>query len=532
MIKFKVSKTILVKVILLFGFVFSSDVYAILQQDQVPSIQLDKIVPGSGIQAVEDIPKSEKLILLVNDALLKQKMNLPGWNDSTEQIPNEKQLFEAFAVRTTQNPGTVLPENSLFYSGKGVGRSGVWEKSESKDAFAYIDGRPLKGLTIKGYGGNEGRAYQPNGSLDANEAYRDTLLSKILLEKGADTYLGALTVVRPNGNANYIRLSRSSLRMNDLIDRQGAELRATVDHLTDVLQDEVGRKLSPQEFAEWILERSARTLAHKEHARVSASNHNNDNFGIAELVDFGEAKYDPFSYKKDYDIKGSGNNWSRGLRNVPLLAAENLSKEYGFQLDSAAIFDNQFKTRSELLIERDTSRVNLDLAQESELKKIGLSDIATRKILALQSELPFGILTVDEVLRTVSLADSDRQIIRRQTTSLLRLQDGHILPESLMGEIGGARGLREVLKSFFTELPVKDLTQASKVESVLQKKIGEKMTALGTDRYTSSSHYGADVKGIVTKHFSDVMKSSPDTWESHLNLNQLSRAGLKCSTIF
>jgi hypothetical protein len=492
---------------------------AVIDPANIPSVDLTDVVPRSGVQAVEDIPDRDKLSIFINEALLEQKMSLPGWDSSTNQLPNRDLLLEAFAVRTTQNPASLQVGNSIFYSGAGVGRSGVWELQKAGEAFAFIDGRPLKGLTIKGYGGNAGKGYQPNGSLDAAEAYRDTVLSRILMEKGADTYIGALTVVRPTGMANYIRLSRSSLRMNDLMDRSGTELRATVEHLSTLIADELGKRPNPQEFAEWLVERSARTLAHKEHARVTASNHNKDNFGIAELVDFGEAKYDPLNFKHGFDVVGNGTGWQKGLKPHPIEAAQNIAKEYGFAGNFEALFDKTYKERVELLITRDAARVNLDLASEKELKELGLSELAARKIVKLQFTLPYGILTVEDVLSNLSLTDSEKKTIRRQaTTSLLRMPDGHILASSVIAEVGGNEGLREVFKAALSGMTAAELADPAKVQTAIAQIAKEKMTERGVDRFLTSSNwtssYGVNVPELLSRHMSQQISSSPQEWAS------------------
>ncbi len=520
----------------------SMSAHAIVDISKVPSIQLQQAVPGSSTQAVEDIPDKSKLTVFYNDLLLQQNMNLPGWDASTKNRPDNKGILDAFAIRTTQDPAKVQANNSLFYAGRGVGRSGVWEKQANGDAFAYIDGRPLKGLTIKGYGGNAGKSYQPDGSLEASEAYRDTVLSKILMEKGADTYIGALAVVRPKASgeaqANYIRLSRSTLRMNDLIDRKGADLRATVDHLSQIVTDELGKKPTAAEFADWIVLRSARTLAHKEHARVTASNHNKDNFGIAELVDFGEAKYDPFNYKHGYDVVGNGNStWSGGLKPHILEAAQNIAAEYGFQKDFKAMFEKTYSERVQTLISRDAARVSLDTASKKEMKDIGLSDLTIERIEHLRAELAFGLLSTEDVLSKVSMQDSEKKLIReRTTTHTMKMADGHIVPNALLTEIGGTDGLREILTGTMKDIPHTDLANEQKVREKVAAKIKEKMSALGTNKYpTSWGGYGANIEGNLSLHLGKKISANADVWTGRyaaaLKLKTLG-AVMKCDVIF
>ncbi|KYG66063.1 hypothetical protein AZI86_03075 [Bdellovibrio bacteriovorus] len=518
----------------------STSAQALIETSKVPSVKLEQVIPGATVQAVEDIPNQDKLSLMYNDLLLNQKMNLPGWDASTGNLPDAKGIFNAFAIRTTQNPAVLNANNSVFYAGKGVGRSGVWEKQATGDAFAYINGRPLKGLTIKGYGGNAGRNYQPDGSLDAAEAHRDTLLSKVLMEKGADTYVGALAVVRPRDGgstqANYIRLSRSTLRMNDLMDRTGQELRNTVDHLSALVAEEAGKTLTAQEFADWLVQRSARTLAAKEHARVTASNHNKDNFGIAEVVDFGEAKYAPFDFVHGRDVLGDPkSSWSAGLKVHVVAAAQNIAKEYGFQKDFSAEFDKVYQERTKTLVTRDMARLNLDKATKAEMKSLGLSDVTVERIETLRSQLSFGLLSTEEVISKISMVDADKTLIRQQTTtSAMRMADGHIVPNALLGEVGGADGLREVLTKAMASLTTAELADEAKIREKVSAQLKEKMTALGTDKYVVRG-YGADIQGNLSVHFGRKISSETAQWNAqYLTATKLKTLGAvgKCQAVF
>ncbi|MBX3033937.1 MAG: hypothetical protein KF865_08430 [Bdellovibrionaceae bacterium] len=475
---------------------FASNSFAVVPPDKVPSVMLAQSVPGSSLQAVEDIPDKSRLGLFYNDLLLESRVNLPGWNAQTGFRPNAAGIFEAFGVRTTADPTKVQAGQSLFYAGAGVGRSGVWELAQSGQAFALVNGRPLKGLTIKGYGGNAGKGQQPEGSLDAPEAYRDTLLSKILMEKNVDTYIGALAVVRPTSsgglNANFIRLSRSSLRMNDLMDRQGADLRATVEHLSHVVADEIGRKPNPAEFAQWLLQATAETLAGKEHARVKSSNNNKDNLGIAELVDFGEAKYDPLNYKPGSDVEGA-----YGQKSHVLKAAQNIAAEFGFTINAEQIFNQVYEAKTKALVETDARRVNLDVADRQELRRLGLSDKTVEALLSLRARKAFGLLTVTEVIENLksTLTAAEAQLLKTSaTTKFLRLNAEVIVPQVLLAEVGGAEGLREVMVKTLLNMPGTDLAA---FEKEAQARLTEKMTELGTNRFKPSwGSYGAQVELI------------------------------------
>ncbi|MCX7979321.1 MAG: hypothetical protein N2578_09995, partial [Bdellovibrionaceae bacterium] len=391
---------------------------------------------------------------------------------------------------------------------------------------------------IKGYGGNAGKGYQPNGSLDAAEAYRDTVLSKILMEKGADTYIGALTVVRPASSsqvmANYIRLSRTTLRMNDLIDRKGDELKATVEHLRVLVSEELKSSITVEQFVDWLVKRSATTLAAKEHARVTASNHNKDNFGIAELVDFGEAKYDPFSFKKGYDVFGDkGSSWNSGLKAHVIAAANNIADVFGFKTkpDYSAIFDQTYKEREAALLAKDKARVLVDVVDQNELKKIGLSDLTIKRILDLRASLDFGLLTTLDILEKVPMTPAERKIVLENTTTqLMRTADGHILSNVLISELGGADGLRKVIDSALKELRAADMQNEKIVMDKIKEKVRQRMSEVGSLRFGSSGYWGPNVEQNLALHLSKKITLDPQGWtQRSLRVNQVSGAAAQCS---
>lgn len=508
--------------------------FALVELKDLPSINLPAIVPGSATQAVEDVPQREFYSVFVNDGLYGQTMNVPGWSNETNQKPNYKSMIEAYGVRTTTKP--VASADSVFHVGANVGRSGVWEKQASGDYFAIINGKPKKGLTIKGYGGNTvvGKQAQPEGSLDAAEAYRDTLLSKILIERNVDTYTGAYTIVRPtaggNQNANYIRISRSTLRMNDLIDRKGVELRATVEHLRTLIADEVGQVLSEQEFTKWLVKATAETLAGKEHARVSASNDNKDNLGIAELVDFGEARYNPYEYKEGYDLT---NGWSKGLRAHPITAADNVAKEYGFKIDGESIFDESYKAKKLALEKADAARIFVDRAGVDELKAIGLSEESAKKVVGLQSQLAFGILTLDDVTSVIANQEEVQLIKQRTTTQVLKMADGHVIPNAVFEELGGGQGLREILIQAIGSSVVDKSIDLNKLNIALTFFANDKMSEERTNVYRAVyGNYGVKISDFVVNQVLPVVAADPVKAMKTSQLNRLTILPKKCVRLF
>lgn len=515
-------------------YLFSLNSMALIELKDVPTINLPALVPGSTTQAVEDVPQREFYSVFVNDGLYGQVMNVPGWSNETNQKPNYKSMIEVYGVRTTTTPANTA--ESVFHVGANVGRSGVWEKQASGDYFAIINGKPKKGLTIKGYGGNTvvGKQAQPEGSLDAAEAYRDTLLSKILIERNVDTYTGAYTIVRPtsggNQNANYIRISRSTLRMNDLIDRNGSDLRATVDHLRTLIADEVGQLLNEQEFTKWLVKATAETLAGKEHARVSASNDNKDNLGIAELVDFGEAMYNPYEYKEGYDLT---NGWSKGLRAHPITAAENIAKEYGFKINAESLFDEAYKAKKKSLEVADAERIFIDRAGVDELKAIGIGEETAKKIVNLQNQLAFGILTLDDVTTVLANQEEIKIIKQKTTTQVLKMADGHVIPNAVFEEIGGGQGLREVLIQSIGSATVGKTIDLNKLNISLPFFANDKMSEERTNVYRATyGNYGVKVSDFVVNQVLPMIAADPEKALKTTQLNRLTILPKKCVRLF
>ena len=500
---------------LLSSMVFASFASAAIEMNKVPSIELTTAVPGAVVQKVENITDRSQLSVLHNTSLFNQTLNLPGWNAYTRNAPVAQGIMNAFAVHTNADATSAQPTDAVFYVGRKVGRSGVWELENAGDYFAKIDGRPLKGLTIKGYGGNlSANRLQPEGSMDAAEAYRDMLITKILMEKNVDTYVGAITIVRPSAaglKSNFIRLSRTSLRLNDVMDRTGQELKSTVEHLTQLLADEVGHKMTPEEFANWLVLRSAITLASKEQARVKSSNNNKDNFGFAELVDFGEANYAPLTY-----VPGSDSNVSlqpvgqETLGDHVVTAASHLATEYGFKINAPAIFKAAYQHEFDRLEAKDHSRIDLDSASARDLKKVGLSDNSVAQILALRQERPFGLLTTAEIMNKMATAEDRKVLQERTTTAFMRLSNGVILPNVLIEEIGGAKGLRTMITGLLSDLGSK-VTDASITKAKISEFVQAYMKTKGTDVYQAyANYYGAHVEEILQTRVSELVTHDPN----------------------
>lgn len=444
----------------------------------LPALKDLRSVPGTVLQPVEKVDtKAEAWVVHPNTNLAGQKVNLPGWNDADPAQSDMQKLLDTFAVRTVADPKVAPAGGPFFYVSPGVGRAGIWETTERGQAFIVYNGRPLKGLTLKGYGGNtvSGKQHQPKGSLELAEALRDTLMSTVLNEKGVDSYIGALTFERPGGQANFIRVSRSAHRMNDLIDRRGPQLRETVDHLTSLLEDEVGKKMSPEEFADWLVRRTSRAIALKEYVGFKHGSQTESNIGIGEMVDFGEGVYDPFAYTaRDADSQ------SKSFGNVLKRATDNLKKEYAITADYEKIFQEVYQSTIRQARDQDIARVLLNSATDAELRVLGLSDQTIQKIERARGELDFGIISHRDLERYGSISEADLKILRERTaTELLFMENEQMLPGAILAQVGGHEGYRGILREAVeqsggnVDAAMQSPTFAAKVTELLEKKADE-----------------------------------------------------------
>lgn len=501
------------------------------------SVDLPNRVSGTGVQPVEVIQDTKDYNIRVNDFLTYEEVNLDGWGTQNEVKPDRAKLLESFAVRTLPSNISAQQAGRFYYIGQGVGRSGVLEKSEIGDYFAKVGTVYLKGLTIKGYGGNTvaGKSQQPDGSLNASEAYRDTLTSKILLEYGVDTYVGSVTVERggtgSSQQANFIRLSRTSLRMNDLYDRKGQDLRKTVDHLIELLQDEVGMKMTPEMFMNWLVARTARTLAGKEYLGLRHGSQTRDNLGIAELVDHGEGVYDPAAYSKS-----TSQGQVSTFRGYVMDSAKNIAKEYGLDTSNLdKIFEENFNVRTNQMAAQDASKIMLDTATIKDLQRLGLSANATRKVLQMQSEDSFGILSVNDILESDSITNRDRKLLMQKTaTEAMKIDGGKYLPLAITNELTSA-GIREVLSKTLSIIKDQniDKNDTTKVQALLASEIENKLNAMkkpfAIDKANGGwgSFYGVN----VVKHTSAILQKYISNLK-HDPLNHRPNAmGLSCSKV-
>lgn len=441
-------------------------------------------VPGTALQLVEPIPPGEIIKVHFNPGLVGAECWLEGWNG---KIPGQSQDATArtlFGVRTMANSLTPADTDMLYFQSKGVGRSGIWETVEPGKYFMKYKGQFYKGLTIKGYGGNQpGKPLQQAGSLEFKEAMRDTILSNVLLENGVDSYVGFLYVERAGGKANFVRLSRSAYRLNDLIDRTGPDLAQVVDHLSSLLTDEVGKKMTPSEFYDWLARSTAESVAGAEYLRFTVSNTNKDNVGIGELVDFGEAELhsSKVEFEKAY-TDYSGKTQSASIKDHVKTACDKLAKEFQLTKTFDAVYDSAFATGFKAMEATDAARIDLAAATLRDLMTIGLDQNTAEKIIKHRDQADFGLLTREDAMTVKGVSEESAQIIWNKTkTSLITLEGGRMLPSAFLGTMGGTSGVRSVLTSILLETSRTgaNITDKAAVQKIVSEKLSQAFKNFG-----------------------------------------------------
>lgn len=476
-------------------------------REQLRSADLSQKFPQTTLQPVERLDPST-LQVFVNANLAGIPANIPGWNSDDPSKSDMAKLMELFGVRTTDQKPPYAPGTELFFFSKGVGRSGILEKDQPGDYFLKHNGVSYKGLTIKGYGGNLGnfRGLQPDGTLNVTEAVRDTILSSIMLENGIDSYVGLLHVDRPKSQSNFIRLSRTVFRMNDLTDRKGQELRTVVDYMTTLLQDEVGKKMDANEFYDWLVNKSAKVIAGKNYVRFRhGSITGADNFGIGEMVDFGEGEYwGDKPVTNQYANPDQKREFKEHLRR----AAANIAQEFGLTKDFETAFEPTYENHLSELKAKDAARVNLATADSASLKNIGLSDLTTQALLQAQKSKAFGILTREEAMDLPGISPQEKEIIWHKTrTPFITMDENRVLPSAILQTLGGASGVREALSKLAlaadsNQISLKD---TAAVETFMKNEINSILNGRGTvvgafsgyNEYSPLTHLARNSKKFV-----------------------------------
>lgn len=400
---------------------------------------LEGILPGTKLQGVEKFDHHGVKVHL-NETL--DGVNIEGWSTKPLTQAETEAILRQFGVRTTTS--TVGPDGS-FIIPDNVGRAGVLEG----ETYLKLDGKVYKGLTLKGYGGNSNganfRGPQPDGSLDLTEALYDTEVSKLMVENGVDSYLGVIVVERPGNRANFVRLSRTVLRMEDLQRIKGPSVMKIVDYLTDLMRDEMGKKLTPVEFTEWLATHTGDLMARKEHLRMYHGSITNSNLGIGELVDFGgaelmlpgdEAGSQYKTFKQSERFKTILNEVHKNLS----AADADIAK-----VNSAKLFDEAFSGRLKDLQKFDSERINLSKANEVDLTKIGFTAQEAADIVKYNANTIDGIIDPSEVKEIQGISREIDEILAKTTTEFLRLSDGTRLSSYYVRSAGGPEGVRDLL---------------------------------------------------------------------------------------
>jgi hypothetical protein len=452
-----------------------------------PTVDLKQVIAGSTDQAVIELER-KGLRLILNDRLTN--VNIDGWSTTPLTDAQTDALLKKFGVRTVWDPSK---GTASFTALNGVGRAGVEEGA----VYLKLDGKVYKGLTLKGYGGNQGRfGEQPKGSLELVEAIRDMEVSTILAENGVDTYVGVIAVERPDGRANFVRLSRTSIRMDSLIDLKGPKLRTVVDYLTDSLRDEVGKKMSNVEFATWLARSNADVIARKDYIRFSHASLTVDNMGIAELVDLG----DLWGSKGGLTFPEVYQSQNGHFRSITKQAIQNLADMDPAvrAIDFDRIYDDAYSGRLAELRAFDNARVNLNQATKAQLVKLGFTAEEAVAVVKFNVSTPEGIIDPMEVLSIKKITRDVRSIVERATTDFMRLADGSQLASYYVRGVGGASGVRAILDetrqfmkqkgfSLSRDASGKIVGDVAKVQSQIEKLALERARQLGFERVVVAS---------------------------------------------
>jgi hypothetical protein len=415
-----------------------------------PQHDLEVVLNGTRRQAVKELDK-QGLKLVLNEQM--ETVTLEGWSTKALTPQQADALLRQFGVRVVENAaeGTaeyIVPNN--------VGRAGILEG----EVYMRLHGKVYKGLTLKGYGGNtvHGQDVQTMGSLEAAESIRDMEVSTILAESKVDTYVGVISVERPaavgryGGSAtpksNYVRLSRTALRMEDLIRVSPQDLPKLVDYLSNLMKDELGRKLSLPEFHEWLVKQTGDLLARKDYIRFQHASITDSNLGIGEMVDLGD-EGGGLKLPGEYQPQNVGRGgWQKGFKDITRKVHDNFVKADPSlrSVDFDKFFDDAYSQRIEQLRSFDAARVNLNRATELELTKIGFTPAEAVEIVKYNLGAADGIIDPFEVRTIKTITRDVSSLLDRVTTDFVRLSDGSQLGAYYLRNVGGADGVRAILE--------------------------------------------------------------------------------------
>ncbi|MGK5083150.1 hypothetical protein WDW37_07570 [Bdellovibrionota bacterium FG-1] len=463
-----------------------------------PEHELQRILNGTKRQPVKQLDRTG-LKLVLNEQI--EGVTLEGW--STRQLTpvQADALFAQFGIRVVSDPAT---GTSSYIVADNVGRAGILEG----DIYLKMNGKIYKGLTLKGYGGNtvHGHDEQPQGSLNADESIRDIEVSTILAHNNVDTYVGVLSVERPSAigrfesvptpKSNYVRLSRTALRMEDLIRVRGNDLNKLVNYLTDLMKDEMGKKLTPAEFSNWLVTQTGDLMARKDYIRFMHASITDSNLGIGELVDLGDVRGGgAMRLPGEYSPQNTGSSRGReGFKDICRKAYDNLvASDSSVKLDFDRQFDSAYNERLVQLKSFDASRINLNRASTAQLEMIGFTAQEALEVVRFNINTPDGIVDPSEVSTLKTITRDIKTVLDRTTTDFLRLSDGSQLSAYYVRNVGGAEGVRAVLeqtRDFMLQNKLvlrRDVTGAltgdiGRIETEIQRFALDRAKSLGFDR--------------------------------------------------
>lgn len=427
---------------------------------KTPSSRLEKTLPGTKLQATSQLDR-KGLKLILNEKA--DGVIIEGWNTQSLSAQESETLFQQFGVRVDAKGD---PADGHLIAPSNVGRAGILEG----DTYMKLGGKIYKGMTLKGYGGNvthngtpsiPTRDLQPEGSMALSEAFRDMEASTILLESNVSTYVGVLAVSRPttyrgSPAANYVRLSRTALRMEDFIRVKGTDLAKLVDYMTDLLTDEMGKKMSVAEFDQWLVSQTADMLARKTHLRFRHASITESNIGIVEMVDLGDPQ--PYAgLKLPGEVAGDD---VADFKTILKRAHDNIATLGGpaNNLDFEKTFTESYDTRLSDLRQIDAARLNLNAATEGDLMKIGFTKIEAEMVLKFNADTPDGIIDPSEIKSIQNIARDIESILEKTTTDFMKLADGTQLGRYYVRSVGGAEGVRGLLEETREFMQKRNLT--------------------------------------------------------------------------
>jgi len=431
-----------------------------------PQTALEKTLGAHRKQPVQKLDH-QGLRIFLNEQV--EGVRLEGWATRELTPAQTEALLAQFGVRTL-----VQADGEVKYFLAHAGAPGLGMALEA-DVHLRLDGKVYTGLTLKGYGGNtvHGEPLSPGGTLELIEALREMEMGNLLRELQIDTSLGVLAIRRPaassvsnpsaiHSRANLVRLTRTSIRLSDLTEAHGERLRKLVDVATDLLKEELGKKLTSAEFAEWLVRETADVLARKDYLRFQHASVRASSLGLAEFLDVGLAQ-------SGGAMKLPGQYVSQDFRSLLKEAHRGLSRlgptVAGADFDT--VFEAAYEARQRLLVEFDRARVNLSKATEAELLRIGFTAEEAVEVVKYNLNVAHGILDPMEIRGIKAITRDVSKMLERTTTDFLRLADGTQLGAYYVRQVGGAAGVRAILEETRTYLHRNRLSVARDLSGML-----------------------------------------------------------------